>query len=114
VRNSQTMAQRVASRYLCGCRFGKVASKKDHILSLFHHIHHEGDEHQVHHCGGRHKGLDYTVEHCPCGKHRINQQEAEGHGTTDGSDLLAVNIVFSDQCPDKDGWWHIESGKVAP
>lgn len=34
-------------------------SKKDNIIYLFHHIHHDSDVHRVHHCGGNHKGVDY-------------------------------------------------------
>jgi hypothetical protein len=44
----------------------------ENILYLFHHIHHSNDEHEVHHCGGKHRGLDYKIRHCGCGKHRIN------------------------------------------
>jgi len=109
---------RVASRWLfreaqlskVGCRLCTAASKKDHLLSLFHHIHHEDDGHAVHHCGGKHKDLPYTIEHCSCGKHRIDMEEAVGHGTQRGDDLLAVTVRFSQECPD--GGWHIESGRI--
>ena len=87
-----------------------ASSKKDRILSLFHHLHHEDGKHEIHHCGGKHKGLPYTIEHCPCGKHRIDMEKAEGHGTEDGSDLLSVWVEFQEECPE--GGWHIESGKI--
>ena len=88
----------------------KKAGKKDHLLSLFHHIHHKDGEHEVHHCGGEHKNLPYTIEHCPCGKHKIDMREAEGHGTERGDDLLSVMVEFKEKCPE--GGWHIESGKI--
>lgn len=93
-----------------------VASKKDHLLSLFHHIHHEdskegeNDEHEIHHCGGEHKDLPYTIEHCSHGKHRIDKQEATGHGTESGTDLKEIRVKFGEKC--SDGGWHVESGKV--
>jgi hypothetical protein len=83
----------------------------DAILSLFHHIHHEDGEHEVHHCGGKHPGVDYTIEHCSCGLHRIDQQEAVGHGTKMDLDLLEITVTFEDECPD--GGWHIEAGVVS-
>lgn len=95
------------------CPYTKIASTKtDRLLSLFHHIHHEGDTHEVHHCGGKHKGkdVDYTIEHCSCGKHSIDKEEAIGHGTETGDDLLAVRVRFTQECPD--GGWHIESGEI--
>ena len=78
----------------------------DLILQYFHHIHHESDKHEVHHCGGNHKGINYKIEHCSCGKHRINKVEAVGHDFK-GRD---VKIGFSEECID--GGWHIESGQV--
>ena len=100
--------RQVAERYL----FLRLANRKDRLLSLFHHIHHKKGEHEVHHCGGKHKGkdLDYTIEHCSCGKHRIDTEDAVGHGTEEGDDLLAVTVHFNEKCPD--GGWHIESGEV--
>jgi hypothetical protein len=80
------------------------------MISLFHHIHHEDGEHEVHHCGGEHPGIDYTVEHCSCGLHKIDQQEAVGHGTKGDLDLLDITVTFEDECPD--GGWHVETGRV--
>ena len=96
--------------------FLKQGGKKDHLLSLFHHLHHSISdrkiEHEVHHCGGKHKGKDinYTISHCSHNKHRIDKEDAIGHGTTHGDDLLAVKIHFTEKC--SDGGWHIESGKI--
>jgi hypothetical protein len=81
-------------------------------LALFHHIHHENGEHKVHHCGGKHKeidpAVDYSIEHCSCGKHRIDKETAIGHATGGDLNPLAVKIRFLERCPD--GGWHIESG----
>jgi len=83
------------------------------VLSLFHHIHHEGKsalKHEVHHCGGEHIKinplLNYTITHCKCGKHKINVKEAIGH------DVMSkkVLVVFEESCPE--GGWHIESGRI--
>ena len=100
---------RVATTWLLRQIF---AARKDGILSLFHHIHHEGEDHKVHHCGGDHKGkdLNYTIEHCSCGKHTIDKETAVGHGTQHGDDLLPVTVTFKEKCPD--GGWHIESGVI--
>lgn len=81
-------------------------------LGLFHHIHHEDGEHRVHHCGGKHReidpAVDYTIEHCFCGKHRIDKETAIGHATSGDLKPLAVKIRFTEKCPD--GGWHLESG----
>jgi len=78
------------------------------VLELFHHIHHENGEHKVHHCGGDHREidprLDYTIEHCPCGKHSIDKEMAIGHGV----DSIELTIKFKEKCPR--GGWHLESG----
>ena len=83
-------------------------------LHLFHHIHHEGDSHSVHHCGGEHvkvdPKLDYTVTHCPCGKHSIDKEEAVGHATSGDLESLEIVVMFTEKCPE--GGWHVESGKV--
>ncbi|HEU0050970.1 MAG TPA: hypothetical protein VFQ60_02850 [Patescibacteria group bacterium] len=85
------------------------------ILSLFHHIHHVEGQHKVHHCGGAHREIDptvnYTIEHCACGKHRIDQQEAVGHATGSDLALIKVSIHFQEPCPE--GGWHVESGVVS-
>ena len=78
------------------------------ILNMFHHIHYDLDEEdEVHHCGGDHKGedLDYTVDHCSCGEHSIDKEEATGHDL----ELNPVDFKFTEECPD--GGWHIESGE---
>ena len=76
------------------------------IESLFHHIHHNNEQHKVHHCGGNHKELDYTIEHCKCGKHKIDKQEAIGHDSNNGE----VKVKFIENCPE--GGWHVEKGVV--
>tara|TARA_Y100000031_G_C7906684_1_gene241958 strand:+ start:60 stop:332 length:273 start_codon:yes stop_codon:yes gene_type:complete len=81
------------------------------ILSLFHHIHHKNGEHKVHHCGGKHvetdPNVDYSIEHCSCGKHRIDKESAVGHATSENLKPVEVEIQFTEKCPD--GGWHIES-----
>jgi len=76
------------------------------ILFLFHHIHHEGEKHKVHHCGGKHWELDYKIKHCGCGMHSINKRLADGHDF----DNNIAKVKFFEKCPD--GGWHIESGKI--
>jgi hypothetical protein len=83
------------------------------ILSLFHHIHHRNGEHEVHHCGGKHREkvnprLDYTIEHCACGKHRIDKKQAIGHASDDLLKPIEVVIKFQEKWPK--GGWHVESG----
>lgn len=84
------------------------------VLSLFHHIHHEGDVHSVHHCGGAHKKIDpqvnYMITHCPCGKHQIDKDVAIGHATNEFLESVACTVTFRERCPD--GGWHIESGFI--
>ncbi|MFW5853337.1 MAG: hypothetical protein ACOCU8_01730 [Patescibacteria group bacterium] len=87
--------------------------ENNEILSLFHHIHHEASgEHKVHHCGGEHvkinKKLNYSIEHCQCGLHRIDTEIAIGHATDSDLNPFEVKIKFLDKCPD--GGWHLESG----
>lgn len=113
--------KKVATRY-----WVKQAAKKEDpiissLLSIFHHTHHEIDSkgkpvHEVHHCGGEHAKndptVDYTIDHCPCGLHTIDKQNATGHATAEDLDLLEVPVRFSEMCPSGSGW-HIESGKVS-
>jgi len=84
----------------------------NNIISLFHHIHHNNGEHQVHHCGGKHvkidSKLDYTIKHCSCNKHSINKEQAVGHATGRQLDSIEVRIHFLEKCPE--GGWHLESG----
>jgi len=75
------------------------------VLALFHHIHHENGEHKVHHCGGQHIDVDYNIEHCNCGLHKIDTQKSKGHDF-EGNE---VEVEFSEACPE--GGWHVESGK---
>ena len=91
-----------------------MSDNSNNILMLFHHIHHENGEHKVHHCGGKHVQFDpavsYSIEHCSCGKHRIDKETATGHGfDLDGKPPI-INVHFTEICPD--GGWHVESGVV--
>ncbi len=90
----------------------KVGEKFD-IVSLFHHIHHEGESavnHKVHHCGGDHVKINpkitYTITHCKCNKHKIDVKEAIGHTLR----FEEVLVVFGENCPE--GGWHVESGRI--
>lgn len=80
------------------------------ILNLFHHIHHINEEHIVHHCGGKHIGvnfkLDYTINHCNCNKHCINKKKAIGHD----ENSKEILIEFFEPCPE--GGWHLEGGRI--
>lgn len=82
------------------------------IIFLFHHIHHDANEHRVHHCGGKHKDIDpkvdYTISHCLCGKHSINKEMAIGHAVNEQLTACEVKVKFLEKCPH--GGWHIESG----
>lgn len=82
-------------------------------LALFHHIHHENNEHIVHHCGGDHKkidpSVDYIIKHCSCSKHSISKETAIGHATNEQLQSIQVKIRFIEKCPD--GGWHVESGE---
>lgn len=81
------------------------------ILELFHHIHHEGDTHKVHHCGGSHRDIDmkcdYNIKHCKCGKHRVDSLQIIGHDFVHNEFLVGD---FKEVCPE--GGWHIESGEI--
>lgn len=83
------------------------------IIHLFHHIHHYDGEHKVHHCGGEHKTVDptvnYTIHHCPCGLHSIDQEMAVGHGVDANLENIEIKVVFKEKCPH--GGWHLESGE---
>ena len=74
------------------------------VLELFHHIHHFDGKHEVHHCGGNHPGLNYTINHCKCGKHHIDKEIAKGHDWNMNEQL----VKFKEKCPQ--GGWHVESG----
>lgn len=82
------------------------------VLSLFHHIHHNNGGHEIHHCGGKHREinptLDYTIKHCSCGKHTIDKEVAMGHATNGLLKSVEIVVEFSEKCPD--GGWHVESG----
>lgn len=80
------------------------------ILSLFHHIHHENGIHSVHHCGGNHEKSDYNIEHCSCGKHKIDKEFAIGHATSKDINQFEEKIKFLEKCPE--GGWHVESGVI--
>jgi len=85
---------------------------KDEILSLFHHIHHIKNKHEVHHCGGKHglinPKVSYIMDHCSCGKHRINKKIAVGHAVDEDLRLIEIKVEFFESCPN--GGWHAESG----
>lgn len=80
------------------------------LLMWCHHIHHNTDgTHTVHHCGGDHFGAQYTISHCKCGFHCIDQEYIR-------SDVHAVNEIpvilhFTSKCHDSGGW-HVESAEV--
>jgi len=84
--------------------------EKTKLLALFHHVHHEKDYHEVHHCGGEHRKinpkLDYNIRHCRCNKHNIDRKQAIGHDF----ELNEILVEFAEQCPE--GGWHIESGMI--
>lgn len=90
--------------------------ENNNILELFHHIHHGNDGHEVHYCGGKHHAidpaLDYTINHCPCGKHSINKKTALGHAVNEKLETVRVKIKFTEKCPA--GGWHVENGKFCP
>ncbi len=85
------------------------------VLNLFHHIHHDREGHPVHHCGGAHVVIDptvnYTIQHCACGKHQIDLEIAIGHATGADLEILKISIRFTEKCPQ--GGWHVESGVKA-
>ncbi|MEI6850801.1 MAG: hypothetical protein WCK26_02425 [Candidatus Saccharibacteria bacterium] len=85
-------------------------SKKDNLIYLFHHIHHESKLHEVHHCGGLHTGVDYEINHCKCGLHSINKQIATGDTIDTKLLMTKVTVKFTEECPD--GGWHLESGLI--
>jgi len=84
------------------------------ILSLFHHTHHKDNDHETHHCGGKHieinPKLDYNIKHCKCGKHSIDKEQAIGHATDTNLKPQPVKVKFNEKCPQ--GGWHIESGTL--
>ena len=88
-----------------------VFCMENRLLELFHHIHHDGGVHKVHHCGGEHSRisvkLDYNIEHCKCGKHKVDALQIIGHDF-EHNEVLIGN--FKESCPE--GGWHIESGEV--
>ena len=87
-----------------------MINAKQNILDYFHHLHHDGKNHEVNHCGGAHlkndADLDYEIFHCQCGKHRINKKTAIGHDFY----LKKVVFEFTEECPQ--GGWHLESGII--
>ncbi len=94
-------------------RLNQKAEEKFDMVSLFHHIHHEGENtlnHKVHHCGGDHVKINpkvaYTIVHCKCNQHQIDVKEAIGHHLG----FEEVLVVFKENCPE--GGWHVESGRI--
>ena len=84
--------------------------KEENIIYLFHHIHHESDDHKMHHCGGKHVGVDFTIHHCACGLHRIDKHVATGDMIDEKLNEKKVKIMFTEKCPESG--WHVESGKA--
>ncbi len=86
----------------------KYQERINGLLGMFHHVHHSGTAHRVHHCGNGHDDADYKIEHCTCGKHRIDKEKVttEKHSPNE----FQIDIFFNSECPD--GGWHIESGEV--
>jgi len=83
---------------------------KEDLVYLFHHLHHRAGEHEVHHCGGRHKGVGYKILHCACGLRNISKQTAIGDTVDKELAKRRLRIKFAEKCPE--GGWHIESGKL--
>jgi hypothetical protein len=81
-------------------------------LQYFHHVHHDLVPSEVEHCGGPHAvkfpRLDYTIEHCSCGKHAIDNGLALGHDLT----LRETAWRFVEPCPVLAGKFHMESGSI--
>lgn len=97
------------------CMMVEGKASPDDVLALFHHIHHDNGVEKVHHCGGAHVKVDpkvnYTIDHCKCGKHSIDKKLAVGHASDPNSaDPVEVKIRFTEKCPK--GGWHVESGVV--
>lgn len=90
-----------------------MAELKDEILGLMHHFHHDFNmNHSVHHCGGKHQILDYSVDieiqHCKCRKHRCNKQKSFYHLGYFIPTYTA--ILLTEKCPE--GGWHLESAEI--
>jgi len=81
-----------------------AARKFDPNSSLDHFHHGHEDDRRVDHCGAPHPGMEYTVGHCPCGKHKIDKLTAAGHGAR----RQEVKFIFPGKCPH--GGRHLESG----
>ena len=87
-------------------------------VHYFHHFHlgeNAADPSMpaVEHCGGVHVAIDhdihYTIEHCSCGRHAIDEPNAVGHDEL----VRKTRFVFTEKCPgDHGGWWHLETGKI--
>jgi hypothetical protein len=84
-------------------------TKEESIIYLFHHIHHDAGVHEVHHCGDKHLGVDFMINHCKCGLHRIDKQISSGDTIDEKLNQRKVLIKFTEKCPE--GGWHIESGR---
>ena len=79
------------------------------IIGLFHHYHHNGDEHEVHHCV--HSGI--KIVHCGCKTKNGSVQHATETNELDCMvhlpDITGIPIMelfLSEKCP-KLGWYHL-------
>jgi hypothetical protein len=103
VKHGPTMRHRVESEDDVGC-YGTD------VPSYFHHVHHETSPPTVEHCGGPHvridPRLDYTLEHCACGKHVSDRKCVIGHD----EEMREILWYLTEACPSDPSSWHLESG----
>lgn len=78
------------------------------ILYQFHHIHHDGENHEVHHCFGEHCSEGWKIQHCIHGKHSINVDKVDV--ISEDFDRKLLTFSFREHC-DKNSY-HIESAVV--
>lgn len=111
------------AKYFCSSKCKTAYKKKEKILKikrarqrrdadleaarLFHHVHHDGEIHKVHHCGGDHD-VGYEIHHCRCGKHAINKEVV--CTLQHSANEFPICIQFTECCELERDRWHIESG----
>jgi len=89
----------------------------DNPIYFFHHYHIE--EHKknpsqpaVEHCGISHFRIDpyltYSIHHCRCGFHGIDQEVAIGHDER----RRETWFRFEERCREDKCLWHLESGVI--